>query len=851
MRQFLAVLYCIGLFVTLLTESSAALTFSVNGSWPDQARYDAAVAAASSAVDRYNAYGNFNNIQGHVDIYYNAGIPTAQASFGGDIGFGGTWPAERVMMHEMAHFLGLPNWSSGGWNGTGSGMMSGGVWQGTIANQLVQQFDGEGVAVRGDTQHFWPYGLNYDSEGSELNKQRQVAIVYAMRADLGIGPSSHPSSVTSVALTADDPFGTSGFNYMDRWSDGYFAHAGATYSTDDYLLRTPASSSSFTFAGDSLVVNNTDGIDGGLLFKGGGSAAVTTINNLVLDGGYVRHASGAGDLFQLDGSMTLSGSPTIDAAQGNIKLLSPIAGSGTLNLKSAGFTVTLASPSNDYSGATNVQSGTLALSGSTGTGLTTVASGAALVGDGLVRGSLTAESGATIRVGGAGLPIGFSSGHQLLDNFESYATGQIGATPNTTGNVWTGVQDGTSNASIVEGNRNQVLQVLGVNLSSNTWRGAVTSLSSAFDDDSSLPHGDTGTYFFRVRRSGTGTIDTIFGLTDQAASTGTAPGNDIDSPWNEYAVLLSIFGDTNNSQLRAYSDGSGDVNVGSVANAEWLNVWLTVDNSSKTYRVATSTGLDDGVDSGGQYQFGRRTAGTVGSNSLVGFGFHEARGVAAQLDDLYFVDGVNLTNPRTLASTLVGEKLTVDGDLTLGPSSQLFMDIASPTAHDQLVVGGTLMANGSLSVTLDPSGSLVAGDSFGLFHFASATGVFSSFDLPELTAGLSWDTTLLLTNGTLSIVGDTPGDFNDDGIVNLSDYVFWRNHLGAPESVLSPGSSEDGNATVDAGEYATWKANFGVTYNLDSSNSAASAAVPEPRSQWLMVIAVGCSLLLVRRRYWS
>ena len=61
-------------------------------------------------------------------------------------------------------------------------------------------------------------------------------------------------------------------------------HAGAAYFTSDYLLRTPLNSSnpgavtpSFTFGGTSLTVNNTNGISGGLLFKGVGATGTVTI----------------------------------------------------------------------------------------------------------------------------------------------------------------------------------------------------------------------------------------------------------------------------------------------------------------------------------------------------------------------------------------------------------------------------------------------------------------------------------------------------------------------------------------------------------------------------------------------
>jgi autotransporter-associated beta strand protein len=324
--------------------ADAALTFTVepNG-WPDQARRDAAVAAMQSVVNRYNAYGNFGNY--NVYVYYNAGIPTAQASYLGSIGFGGTYPNERVTMHELGHYLGSGTYGT--------------PWDGARGEALVAQFDGLEATLQGDTQHFWPYGLNYDSEGSEINKQRQVAMIYAQRADMGIGSAANPWSATAVNLTASDPLGESGFNYATRWSDGRFAHPGASYSTGSFLLRTPAGGNSFTFVGESLTVNNTNGINGGLLYKGSGATGVTTFKNLILDGGYVRHASGSGDLFQLAGNVTLSGSPTIDAAQGNVNVLAGIAGSGSLT-KTGSFAVTLSGTAS-YTGDTHINAGTLRL----------------------------------------------------------------------------------------------------------------------------------------------------------------------------------------------------------------------------------------------------------------------------------------------------------------------------------------------------------------------------------------------------------------------------------------------------------------------------------------------------------
>ena len=310
---------------SLSLDANAALTFTVGGSWPNEAHRQAAVDAMQLVVDRYNTYGNFGNY--NVYVYYNSGIPTAQANYLGSIGFGGTYPNERVTQHEMAHYLGSGTVSQWGT------LMTSGSWDGAQGTGLVQQFDGLEEYLHGDSAHFWPYGLNYDSEGSETNKQRQVAMVYAQRADMGLGPTAHPSTATSVSLTASDPYGQSGFNYMDRWSDGYFPHAGADYSTGAYVMRTPENTNSFTFAGDSLTLSNP-AMDTGLYFKGLGTAGVVTFNNLILDGGWVDHRStnGLADLFQLDGTVTVDSASTIRAYNGNINILADVTGGGDLTI---------------------------------------------------------------------------------------------------------------------------------------------------------------------------------------------------------------------------------------------------------------------------------------------------------------------------------------------------------------------------------------------------------------------------------------------------------------------------------------------------------------------------------------
>ncbi|MEX2306047.1 MAG: SGNH/GDSL hydrolase family protein [Pirellulales bacterium] len=75
-----------------------------------------------------------------------------------------------------------------------------------------------------------------------------------------------------------------------------------------------------------------------------------------------------------------------------------------------------------------------------------------------------------------------------------------------------------------------------------------------------------------------------------------------------------------------------------------------------------------------------------------------------------------------------------------------------------------------------------------------------------------------------------PGDFNDDNIVDASDYVVWRKGLGT---------------TYTQTDYDVWRAHFGETAG---SGSAETTTVPEPLSEILLALAMLCSALAIRRR---
>jgi hypothetical protein len=81
-----------------------------------------------------------------------------------------------------------------------------------------------------------------------------------------------------------------------------------------------------------------------------------------------------------------------------------------------------------------------------------------------------------------------------------------------------------------------------------------------------------------------------------------------------------------------------------------------------------------------------------------------------------------------------------------------------------------------------------------------------------------------------------PGDYNGNGVVDMADYVLWRNGGPLQNEVNTPG-------VVDASDYTYWRSRFGAT--TGSGSAFGGAAVPEPATWLLMSFAI---ILLGSRR---
>ena len=172
----------------------------------------------------------------------------------------------------------------------------------------------------------------------------------------------------------------------------------------------------------------------------------------------------------------------------------------------------------------------------------------------------------------------------------------------------------------------------------------------------------------------------------------------------------------------------------------------------------------------------------------------------------------NLLSAGTIAPGLATSagSITVTGNVTLQSTAHLAFDLGGlvrKTGYDFFNVSGALTLGGSLDVALLGGFAPQVGNTFDLFDSGSLAGSFSALNLPVLTGGLSWNTTLLPTTGVISVAGLT---------VAPTTYT-----LGASASAAT--IHKGGSATITAPITNTGAAGTD-TLNFNSLNVSASPA---------------------------
>ena len=144
----------------------------------EQDAYDRITQAMDEALVFYNCY---TNLSLELRVAYVPSVATADGNVNGSMRFGSRASMNSITaMHEIGHTAGVggPRFQP---------LIQAGVYTGASATQVLRELTGDPSAeLHGDTQHFWPYGLNYTSEvSSDEDLIRHCLIVDAMQADFG------------------------------------------------------------------------------------------------------------------------------------------------------------------------------------------------------------------------------------------------------------------------------------------------------------------------------------------------------------------------------------------------------------------------------------------------------------------------------------------------------------------------------------------------------------------------------------------------------------------------------------------------------------------------------------------
>jgi len=88
-----------------------------------------------------------------------------------------------------------------------------------------------------------------------------------------------------------------------------------------------------------------------------------------------------------------------------------------------------------------------------------------------------------------------------------------------------------------------------------------------------------------------------------------------------------------------------------------------------------------------------------------------------------------------------------------------------------------------------------------------------------------------------------PGDFDQDGDVDGTDFLNWQREYGMPAVPFGTGADGNSDGMVDVADYDLWRENFG--FNL-SSGGGAAIAIPEPSTPAMLALAVAVAVISLR-----
>jgi hypothetical protein len=211
------------------------------------------------------------------------------------------------------------------------------------------------------------------------------------------------------------------------------------------------------------------------------------------------------------------------------------------------------------------------------------------------------------------------------------------------------------------------------------------------------------------------------------------------------------------------------------------------------------------------------------------------------------IAGVQVTNQGLvgIAAGLAGRADVDDYLQTASGTLQMDVNGVGLGQFDRLVASGIAQVGGELQVMTGGFGPTLGTT---LQLITATGGVLGTFTdvidgTGNLPAGTHWEAVYNANSVQVTLDLVLPGDFNNDGAVDAADYTVYRDNLGA--AVTLPGDPTPGNVPAD--DYAIWSSNYGATAPAPSMAFAMAAAVPEPTTGALVVLAAA-GLAGARRR---
>jgi T5SS/PEP-CTERM-associated repeat protein len=336
------------------------------------------------------------------------------------------------------------------------------------------------------------------------------------------------------------------------------------------------------------------------------------------------------------------------------------------------------------------------------------------------------------------------------------------------------------------------------------------------------------------------------------------------STWNiDEALIVGVEGTGTLSILNGgtISSGFGFVSGNSIATVDGAGSAWTINGGLAMFQGSNAT-LN--IQNGGSVTAGLNGMNTMTANSSTevtldsggvldvrttidmntgAFNFLSGKLHVATFDDNLVNQGGTLApgNPDQSAGST-----NITGNYTHQSAATLQIEIggtAQGTQHDYLNVEGIASMAGALELVLINDFMPAPDDEFVVFNTETLwLGAFSNVadgDRLATTGGLgsflvhygptsSFDANQVVLSDFLPTL---LGDYNGDGTVNAADYVVWRKNDNTPAS------------------YNTWRMHFGETVgNGSGAATAADAAVPEPASLAMFVLAAAVAMLRLPRR---